>query len=71
MAAYWTNFAKHGDPNGQGVPQWPAFRDANPVTMWFQQTAHTGSVPSADALKLLDEYFAWRRTPAGETFVKP
>ena len=71
MAAYWTNFAKHGDPNGQVVAQWPAFRDANPVAMWFQQTAHTGPVPSADALKVLDEYFAWRRTPEGEAFVKP
>ena len=30
MATYWTNFAKHGDPNGEGVPAWPAFSDANP-----------------------------------------
>jgi len=71
MAAYWTNFAKYGDPNGQGVPRWPVFREANPVAMWFQQTPHTGPVPSADALKVLDEYFAWRRTPEGEAFVKP
>jgi len=25
MMAYWTNFAAAGDPNGEGVPEWPAF----------------------------------------------
>jgi para-nitrobenzyl esterase len=70
MATYWTNFAKHGDPNGQGLPQWPAFSDANPVVMHFAQTPHAGMVPSADSLKVLDAYFAWRRTPEGAAAVK-
>ena len=42
MATYWTNFAKRGDPNGDGLPQWPAFSDGNPVVMYFGQTPHTG-----------------------------
>jgi para-nitrobenzyl esterase len=25
MQTYWTNFAKSGDPNGAGVPQWAAW----------------------------------------------
>ena len=65
MAAYWTNFAKRGDPNGEGQPMWPAFDDKNPVVMHLGPDARTGPVPSAEALQVLDQYFAWRRTAEG------
>jgi len=70
MAIYWTNFAKYGDPNGEDVPEWPAFSDANPAVMYFSQTPQTGPVPSEEPLKVLDEYFAWRRTPEGEAWAE-
>jgi para-nitrobenzyl esterase len=65
MAAYWTNFAKNGDPNGSGLPAWPAFSDGNAVVMVFADTPKTGPVPSESSLRALDGYFAWRRSPEG------
>ena len=70
MGTYWTNFAKFGDPNGKGVPEWPTFSDANPKVMYLGPTPHVGPVPSAEALKVLDGYFSWRRTPEGEAWAK-
>jgi para-nitrobenzyl esterase len=70
MATYWTNFAKHGDPNGEGLPQWPTFSDAHPDVMYFSQTPYVGPVPSAESLAVLDAYFDWRRTPEGNTWAK-
>jgi len=65
MATYWTNFAKYGNPNGKGMPKWPAFSDAHPELMYFAGTAHTGPLPNEEGLKALDAYFAWRRSPEG------
>jgi para-nitrobenzyl esterase len=70
MSTYWVNFAKRGDPNGDGVPRWPAFTEANPQVMYFHQKPYPGPVPSADSLRVLDLYFAWRRTPEGEAWAK-
>jgi enterochelin esterase-like enzyme len=65
MATYWTNFAKHGNPNGKGMPNWPAFSDQHPELMYFAGTPHTGLLPNEEGLKTLDAYFAWRRSPEG------
>ena len=70
VSTYWTNFAKHGDPNGPGVPQWPRFTESDRQVMYLKNEARPGPVPSAAALEVLDGYFAWRRTPEGEAWAK-
>ena len=70
MGTYWTNFAKYGHPDGNGVPEWSVFSDATPNVMYFEQTPHVGPVPSLASLKVLDEYFKWRRSPEGTAWAK-
>lgn len=68
MGAYWTNFAKYGNPNGEGVPEWPPFSDANPEVMYLDEDPHVGPVPSEKSMKVLDAYFKWRLTPEGKAW---
>ncbi len=61
MASYWTNFAKTGDPNGAGLPHWPAFTNANPEVMNLDDPSKAIPVPNLKQLEVLDGYYAWRR----------
>ena len=46
--AYWVNFAKTGNPNGPGLPEWPAYQPKTDMLMDFTAT---GPVAKADPLK--------------------
>jgi len=47
METYWTNFAKTGNPNSSGLPNWPQ-QGSNGTYIQFQQD---GNVESASALR--------------------
>lgn len=70
ISTYWTNFAKYGSPNGPGLPTWPAFTEGDQQVMHFTDAPQVGPVANLDGLKTLDAYFAWRRTPEGETWAR-
>ncbi|WP_433887629.1 carboxylesterase/lipase family protein [Streptomyces sp. CA-111067] len=46
MSAYWANFIATGDPNGPGLPYWPAYSAHSPTVM--EVGAQFGPIPLAD-----------------------
>ena len=67
MRTYWTNFVKTGDPNGPALPKWPAFNGTNPEVLHIEaENTKAGPLVNENGLKVLDEFFAWRRTGGSE-----
>jgi para-nitrobenzyl esterase len=61
ISSYWVNFARSGDPNGPGLPDWPAFTENDQKVMVFDATPSARPVPNVDKLKAYDAYIAWLR----------
>ena len=61
LSSYWVNFAKTGDPNGPGLPAWPAFTPADQRAMHLDAKSSARPVPNMKSIKALDDYYAWRR----------
>jgi len=58
---YWINFARTGDPNGPGLPQWPRFRADNPVYMELGDKVRPIAVPNLAQYEFWDDYYAHQR----------
>jgi para-nitrobenzyl esterase len=62
MAAYWTAFARAGDPNGAGRPAWPDFREQSDFLMEFtNQGPVARPMPNAPRLDLIEAFYARSR----------
>lgn len=60
-SSYWVNFAKTGNPNGRGLPNWPAFDATQQVTMELGEKIGTRLVAEKANLIFFTQYFAKQR----------
>ncbi|MBX9575287.1 MAG: carboxylesterase family protein [Caulobacteraceae bacterium] len=59
MAAYWTDFARAGDPNAAGRPVWPDFRTEPDALLEFGNGGpQARRMPHADRLDLIERFYA-------------
>ena len=50
MSSYWVNFATTGNPNGKGLPEWPAYNTKENMLIMFDEKTVAQKLPSKDAL---------------------
>lgn len=62
IQGYWINFARTGDPNGPGLPQWPRF-GRTMEAIEFGDEARAIPWPDAEEHRLMDRYMASLRAP--------
>jgi para-nitrobenzyl esterase len=61
IAAYWTNFASTGNPNGNGLPDWPEFNTKTNSVMYIGQKFEAGTMPDIPTHFLMDTFMNSKR----------
>ena len=66
MQQYWVNFAKTGgNPNGNGLPNWPVFEEDKNSVMQFKDGASLITLPNKERIKLIDGFMRFVRQQTG------
>ena len=58
MVGYWTNFAKTGNPNGEGLPKWDAWNSASNKLQRLGETVEPIRDKFEDMYPIFEEYLA-------------
>ena len=56
-SSYWVNFAKNGDPNAPGLPEWPKYTGPNGSVMRLSVQPSAGADPHLDRYHALDAFY--------------
>lgn len=66
MTGYWTNFAKHGDPNGADLPTWPAYQEETDLALEINAAPAVVAELRKEKLDAIDGVYAARSQTAQE-----
>jgi para-nitrobenzyl esterase len=64
MSGAWIAFAKTGNPNGPGLPRWPAVDPRAPRLLQYGDEIRTVDAMRAEQMEFLKEYYAKQRAAA-------
>jgi len=65
MPHYWLNFIKTGDPNQDGIPYWPAYKDGSDNVMIFNNGIYVGQHPTKKNLEFYERFYNLMRGESG------
>ena len=66
MSSYWVNLASTGDPNGDGLPEWPPFDLSTEPYLEFGDTVATGRRLLKRELDFVEQFDQLQAMPGGE-----
>ena len=55
LSSYWANFVKTGNPNGKGLPDWPAFNSTSKKVLHVDVNLKAAALPTEKSLDFLLE----------------
>jgi para-nitrobenzyl esterase len=64
MMSYWVNFAINGNPNGAGLPEWPAYETAQDAVLALGDTIATRKQVNRQGIDFFEIY--WAKVRSGE-----